>query len=262
MMMTKVKLTAAVLLAVVAAGLGVGLLAFHAWAADSNGGAIKGQVPAEPRPGRVPADKPADTPAPKDYQDVPARQEGVILVIGTELPDKEFNDKAKLDPDRDVVVKVGDTKKVFRKLKVGDKVEAGQMLALIDPVLALDDLAIFKSRVESAKAEYDTAAMTRDEALKRYERLKKLKADNVGAVSEEEIRSAQGIYGRHVAEMAGKAPVVKTAELEMNRAMTVVRQFEVRTGVKGVVTHIHVRPGEAVKKFEPVIRIKIAEEDR
>jgi len=39
-----------------------------------------------------------------------------------------------------VKLKVGEAMKRFRKVKVGDKVEAGQMLALMDPALAVDHI--------------------------------------------------------------------------------------------------------------------------
>ncbi len=52
----------------------------------------------------------------------------------------------------------------YRKLDIGDRVEAGQLLGIINPDLALADLAIKQSKVEGAEAERRTSEAMREES--------------------------------------------------------------------------------------------------
>ncbi len=65
--------------------------------------------------------------------------------------------------------RVGLIETTFRKLKVGDRVEEGQLLGLIDPKLAVDELEIKLVQFERAEAKRRAAEKNRDEAKKRYE---------------------------------------------------------------------------------------------
>ncbi len=257
MMIARLKTGAAVLAATLML-LGGGAVAYQSWAAERPGTESRGQTPAEPRPARAPApQKPADAPPQKDYQDAPSQQEGVLLVVGTQLKDKE-----KCEPERLVEVKVGETLLRFRRLKVGDKVEAGQMLGLIDPTLALNDIAIREADLEAARADATASEKTRDEAMQRYKVLQNLQGRNPAAVTDEEMRGARITYERYAQEAVAKKANVVKAERELSRAQTILRTYEVRSGANGVVTHIFYRPGEAVRKFDAVVRIKVSEEDR
>src|SRR5262249_50029388 len=43
--------------------------------------------------------------------------------------------------------------KAFRKLEVGDRVKRGQLLALVNPILALDEMAVKNAQFEASEAE-------------------------------------------------------------------------------------------------------------
>ncbi len=80
------------------------------------------------------------------------------------------------DPDSDVWepvtpggVRVGLVPRIFRKLEVGEWVKRDQLLAVIDPKLALDELEIKVSKLDSAAADRMASEKTRDEAKKRLE---------------------------------------------------------------------------------------------
>jgi RNA polymerase sigma factor (sigma-70 family) len=256
MRLAKLKMMV-VLVAVMLTSLGAGALAYQSWAAEPGAVERKIQTPEEQRPARTPVPQRPVEPPQKDSQDAPSRQEGILLVIGSELGEKD-----KCEPEREIKVKVGDTVKRFRKLKVGDKVEADQMLGLMDPSLAIDDMAIAQSKLEAIKADFEAAVKTADEAMERYKTQLKLKTAVNAPVSDEEIRGVKLTSDRYRLEAVSKREAVKTAELELKKAQTVLRTHEIRSAVNGTITNIYYRPGEAVKKFEPVVRIKINEEER
>src|SRR5262249_38721991 len=62
-----------------------------------------------------------------ERQEVPSQRDGVLLFVGTEVKPGE-----QVGPDRLIIVKRGDQETRYRRLKEGDTVEAGQLVALLD----------------------------------------------------------------------------------------------------------------------------------
>ena len=115
------------------------------------------------------ADKPADKPAEghaNPFVSVPAQRDGVLLVVGTEIKEGE-----KVPADRLVVVKVGGEEKRYLRLREGDTVEEGQLLARLDDRLARLDADVQKSKVDAAKAALGTASKVHEAAVRRQKTL-------------------------------------------------------------------------------------------
>src|SRR5262249_47871482 len=94
-----------------------------------------------------------------EKQDVPSQRDGIVPFIGGEI-------EAGQEPPADQVIRVtlGGQEQRFRKLKEGDTVRAGQLLAYLDDQLSRDDWAIKKARVAAARADMDAAIKSCDEA--------------------------------------------------------------------------------------------------
>src|SRR5205807_84824 len=140
----------------------------------------------------------------------------------------------------------------FRPLRVGDVVQEGDLLGLIDPALAEVDLRAKVARVEGAEAERVAAEKLRDESKSRYDAY--LKAPP-GTFSQEDIRGSLLNYQRWQQEEIAKRAAVAVAVTDALAADAVLRRHEIRAATGGVIREIRKGRGDAVKEFETVVRI-------
>jgi multidrug efflux pump subunit AcrA (membrane-fusion protein) len=184
---------------------------------------------------------PADSP-------VTPRQNGVLLVIGTEITEGES-----VPVDRVVSVMVGDETKKYRRLRIGDRVEKDQLLARLDDRLARAKLAVAKNKLNVASMTFDAAERARLEAKARYDTWSRIKENQRGG---EEHRALKMLWDKTTYESDSKKEVMAHAELELKLAQTVLEMHEIRSSASGVIKAIYKRPGEAVRSLETVILIE------
>jgi WD40 repeat protein len=184
-----------------------------------------------------------------DKQDVPSQREGVVLFIGSEIEAGQ-----EPPPDQVLRVMVGGEEHRFRRLKEGDPVRPGQLLAYLDDQLARDDWAIKKARVASAHADLDAALKTCDEAKNRYDSQLWLQRQQKAA-AEEDVRGAKLAWDKAAYDVIARREAVTLGERELSQAETMLRMHQVRSSTAGVIKTILKRPGEAVKAFEPVVQV-------
>jgi multidrug efflux pump subunit AcrA (membrane-fusion protein) len=238
--LTKLRIAVAVLLVLGAVGAGAGGLAYHTLAGEP------AKAAGDPAAGRA-----ADGDGSRDLIKVPSRVDGVLVLVGTDIKEGE-----KVPPGRLVTVKVGDEEKKYRRLRVGDTVEEGQLLARLDDRVARDELAIKKEKTEAAKEEEKAAYIARDEAEQRYRTAERLKSRGVGnVISTEDLRMAKLTWDTKLFEGASKKQAIKQAEAEEKLAQTHLGLYEIRSPVRGVITKIYNHAGEAVRAYEPAFQI-------
>ena len=176
-----------------------------------------------------------------ERQEIPAEKDGKLLFVGTDIkPKREIHpdDVFKLTISRlviedekvsgsDVILLDNKSNKKFRlwkggddplppgklaldyketifyKLEVGDEVQKNQLVALVNPALALDDLGIRAAKLEATESDRRASEKTRDEAHKRFQQQSLLRQK--GAGSDEEYRSAELFWRRYIDEESGKA---------------------------------------------------------
>ena len=125
-----------------------------------------------------------------ERQEAPSQREGVLLFVGTEIGPGE-----QVSGERMISIRSGEQERRYRRLREGDEVRAGQLLALVDDRLARDELAIKRERVAIAEAELFAAEQLRDEAKDRYLTQMKLRGGPGGpATSEEDVGSAKVVW--------------------------------------------------------------------
>ncbi len=163
--------------------------------------------------------------------------------------------REELQPNK---VRIHRAEKWFVPVKVGERVQPGQLVALIDPALAADELAIKLAKLDAAEADREAVAKTRDETRELWQRADLLYKK--GACPLEEVTSARNRYDRAVSDTNSKAEIVKVAERELTMARTALELYQVRSRVRGVVTKIYKHPGEGVKALEPVIQVRLDEQ--
>ncbi len=169
---------------------------------------------------------------------VPAQREGVLLVVGTEA-----KAGAKIPANVLVTLKADGEVKSYWRLRVGDVVEEGQLLARADDRLARLDLEVQKNKVEAAEADLDAASQAKtaaDQRLKRADqRLKRLDSLTASAaVEEREVSAAKSASDQAVEVVRGKQAVVRQAQAGLKEAQIVLEMYEIRSPVRGVVKAI------------------------
>jgi HlyD family secretion protein len=142
-------------------------------------------------------------------------------------------------------------KRRLKALKEGDEVHEGDLLAMVDPVIAVDDYVSKATKVEAAKADQQASLKTRDEAEQRYRTMERLYNGQVAhTVSMEDLRGAKLTWDRYFFEEISKREAIKEAEAALNASLTVLKLHEIRAKVSGVIKAVNKQAGEAVKGSE------------
>jgi len=186
-----------------------------------------------------------------EKQEVPSQRDGVLLVVGTEIAPGQV-----VPPEQVVVVRIAGQERHFRRLREGDQVQAGQLLAHLDDQLVRDDAAIKQAQLTSAKADLESALKACEESKNKYETQRYLRQEGRGATSEEELRAAKFAWDKASFDAIAKREAVTLAERELNQTETVLRMHQIRSSVTGVVKTIYKQPGEAVHSYEPVVQVQ------
>lgn len=182
-----------------------------------------------------------------EKEDVPAQHEGVLLFIGTEVAEGEA-----VLADR--IITHGS--KRYRKLREGDVVKAGQLLARLDDRIARSEVGIRTGKLASARAELTASEKTRDEARTRLD--SGLKLQKGRAISSEDFAERRLVFEKVSCEVLSKKEAVELARLELDQAKTALEMYEIRSSIDGVIKTIYKNPGEAVKSapsYEPLFQI-------
>ncbi|HKI35243.1 MAG TPA: sigma-70 family RNA polymerase sigma factor [Gemmataceae bacterium] len=242
-----------------------------------------------------PAGKPAtDKEERRDLVDVANPREGIVLFVGSEVavksgekpPTGAFqhemtylvtvadDEKApqadweiiggkwyrplhKRDELRPNKVRLHRAEKWFLPLKEGAAVQPGQLVALIDPSLAVDDLSIKLAKLDAAEADRASSERAREDYKERW-----LRADQLykqGAGSKEDATAPKLSYDRSVYETISKTEGVKVAAREARMAATILEMYEVRSKVRGVVTKVTRHAGEGARSLDAVVQVRLDE---
>lgn len=144
----------------------------------------------------------------------------------------------------------------FRSLDVGDEVRPGQMLGIINPVLALAEVSKQQQKVGASQAEVRSSERMKEEANRRWLRDLELSRKSKGTVSNDELAISKVTFEKYREEEAAKAAAVKMSQAELAATFTALRQHIVRASIPGVIRQTFKQPGEAVKNLDPVLQIQ------
>jgi RNA polymerase sigma factor (sigma-70 family) len=291
MALTRFKATAAVLL------LSAGLLA-GGTAVFSHAGPPAEAPPDEPsRPATAAANPPERAPR---LVRVPALREGLVAFVGTEVApgekvpeDRRFEttvaylivavsdgDGTRADQviagPRDTLwrrlregevpepgrVAVHRAKKEYKRLEPGDRVKAGQAVALIEPTLAVTDLLVKAAGLDAGESERRASVKTKEEAERRVASMEASMQRVPGSVSKDDYEGAKLTARRYFEEELAKRAGVARAQQELIRAMTAVDMHEVHAPVSGVVKSVERERGDVVKVLETVLTVEVPPDER
>jgi multidrug efflux pump subunit AcrA (membrane-fusion protein) len=180
-------------------------------------------------------------------------RDGTLLVLGTELKDGEEASAVRL-----VSVKVGGTSHRYRQLRVGDRVEEGQVVGLIDPAAALAAEKAAAGRLKAAEEELRSATKTREEAERRAKAMEEANR-KVPSPRSDAYQGAVLTFHRYREEEDTRATAVKARKAELEHSRAVLATYAIRSPARGVVREIVKSPGEAVQSGELLLRVEVAE---
>jgi WD40 repeat protein len=179
----------------------------------------------------------------KQGEQIPRDQ--LITIEGRSTGYRPYKDLDPVEPNKLVLKK---QTQHFRRLKKGTIVKEGQLLGLINPDLALDELGVAIAELDASDAKYRASVETKKEAQSRLDRAEVLRAK--GAISQEELDGARLTVERYKYEEIENLNGIVSAKKKLGRALTSLRQHEIRASISGVVKAIYKNKGEAVKGLE------------
>jgi RNA polymerase sigma factor (sigma-70 family) len=171
---------------------------------------------------------------------------------------KQYRPVGKREELRPNKVRIHRVEKWFLPLKVGATVQPGQLVALTDPALAVDELGVKLAKFDAAEADRAASEKARDEQRQGWARADALQKQ--GAAGYETLATAKSAYDRAVYETVSKGEALKVAQRELQMARTLLERHEVRSRVRGVVTKVYKHPGEGVKAMEAVVQVRLEEQ--
>jgi WD40 repeat protein/biotin carboxyl carrier protein len=232
---------------------------------------------------------------PFDKEEVPSERDGTLVVIGTEIKPGEqvpagrrfkatlgylilelgpgekvpaeeqirFPNDARVwrrwrpdDPLPPGKVGLYRVEREYRRLEPGDEVQAGQVVAVVDLSIALNEMAIKVANLAASESDRVAAVKTKGEAQRRVAAMEKLRREVRGGVSEDDYQGAiltAQRYGEE--EVAKQAAVVKTQQ-ELIQASYLVEKHQVRSAIPGTVKVIYKNRGEAIKQLENLLQLQ------
>ena len=126
----------------------------------------------------------------------------------------------------------------------GMVVQAGQVVARLDSVLAEKDLALAQSRVETADAAIAAISADLDDANRILSRVRSLSQKNFA--SEADLTKAEARAAVLAAQLRQTQSQRDTARLDAQRAAAVLDKHQIRAPFGGVVVDRSAQPGEMI----------------
>lgn len=173
--------------------------------------------------------------------------ESVVLANGTLQPYREV----------DVGAQVSGQLKTL-KVKLGDHVKKGQLLAEIDPVLSINDLHVKQSRLDSLKAQKASNEAQLHKAQLDYQRQKRMLAQD--ATSREAMENAKATLHVQKATLAQTEASIEQARIDVDSAKAKLGYTRIVAPMDGQVVAIVTKQGQTVVAAQqaPVI-LKLAD---
>ncbi len=160
------------------------------------------------------------------------------------------------DPLQPGKVEVVFEQKVFRKLREGEWVHQGQLLAMVDTTVQVNDVSSKVAKMVTAEADYRAAIKTKEEAIRRAASAEFLYQKGKGYISEDDYRAALLNKDRYIEEEHSKDAARQVAGEELSASISLLKLHEVRASIPGIIKVIYRHQGEAVKNLDPVVQIQ------
>jgi multidrug efflux pump subunit AcrA (membrane-fusion protein) len=171
-------------------------------------------------------------------------------------PDKYFRKVRSTDTLAPGTTTVVRRKVLLRRLDIGDRVREGQLLGIVNPALAREDLVIKQEKVQGALADVDAARAFKEESDRALKAMRSQRAAISKSVTDDEFGRAVATLERYKEEEKAKRAAMKVTQRELSQAWVTLTMYDVRASIDGVIKSIYKYPGEAVKNLDPVLQIQ------
>lgn len=145
---------------------------------------------------------------------------------------------------------------LFRRLQDNDLVNKGDVLGIINPALALEEVLVKESKVVAAVSEVATAAAMKEESKRRLAAIDAANARVPNTVSKDDREAARVTIIRYQEEEKAKAAAVLQSQRELAAAWTVLQMHMIRSPMNGQIRTIYKFSGDACKNLEPVLQLQ------
>ena len=145
----------------------------------------------------------------------------------------------------------------YRRLRAGDLVEAGALIARLDDKLARNEVTLKEAQIRACEAGLRACIKAKQEAERRVTVMEESMKRVPGSVSKDDYENARLTASRYREEEVASRSRVIVAQAECERARTVVKAHDIRSPVRGVVRELLKVPGEAVRVGEPLVRLAV-----
>jgi RND family efflux transporter MFP subunit len=142
------------------------------------------------------------------------------------------------------------------EVRVGDRVEAGAQIAVIEAHGLRQDLAMAEARLRQAQAEHDRAAVELAAARDRKDRVDRLDA----VISEEERTEVRDQLALQTARLGSARASIAEAAARVERLRVKIADARVVAPFAGVVAARYREPGAVVAVGTPIVRLFGAED--
>jgi WD40 repeat protein len=188
----------------------------------------------------------------KSWDGIPEEEQ----LLDDNQPGKKFRRVRSTDSLAPGTTEVIRRKIQLRRLDIGDRVHQDQLLGVINPAVATEELLIKSVKLDGAEADVRAAVAFKEESYRAYIAMSNLNQRVKGAVSLDDLGRGKATFERYKEEENAKRAAVKQAERELSQAWTTLKMHEVRASIDGVIKAIYKQPGEAVKNLDPVLQIQ------
>jgi WD40 repeat protein len=144
----------------------------------------------------------------------------------------------------------------FRKLSENDRLEEGNIVGVINPAVALEELAVKQSKLDAAAADVRASGSMKQESERRLSAIERSLAVVRGSVTEDDRGAARVTVDRYRNEETAKKAAVVQAQRELSAAWTTLDMYLIRAAIPGQVRTIYKHSGDAVKALEPVLQLQ------
>jgi RNA polymerase sigma factor (sigma-70 family) len=184
---------------------------------------------------------------------VRAARDGSLLLVGTPAKPGDV-----VGAEAEVMLPDGTLARGYRRLRPGDTVEVGDLLARVDDAIVKGEIAIRQTQLEKARQDVLLAAKEKEAAERRVTAMEESMARVPGSVSKDDYEGARLAAARCRQDEVSRRATILVREGELRQSLAVLSTYEIRSPVRGVVRELFKSPGEAVHTGEPVLRLTVA----
>ena len=186
-----------------------------------------------------------------ETQNVPSKNSGRLMHFCTELlPGEVVSSDQIIERERPN----SPTKVKYRRLKEGDFIKAGQLLAYLDDKLAVAQLAIEVATIEANKSKLEAAKQLKNASREEWQMYFDLSSKGAGSLAD--LRRSKAQYDKSVADEADAAGQLLKAHEDRNKAQVVLDEHEIRSTINGKINRFYRKPGESIRELESVAEVQ------